>query len=118
MADRLEAYSKWLIDNEDKKDTPQWKSVAADYNALRKESQLNAPELVAGSPAQKRLAQEENLRREIGTTEPVKLPIRVSNPMGVMGSLPPMYRNTVGPFQRLMVGAAPTKEDLRTYREF
>ena len=118
MADRLEAYSKWLIDNEDKKDTPQWKSVAADYNALRKESQLNAPELVAGSSAQKRLAQEENLRREIGTTEPVKLPIPVLSPMGVMGIQPLMHLNTVGPFQRLMVGAAPTKEDLRTYREF
>ena len=118
MADRLEAYSKWLIDNEDKKDTPQWKSVAADYNALRKESQPIAPYLVAGSPAQKRFAEEENVRREMGTTEPVKLPIRVSNPMGVMGIQPPMYRNTVGPFQRLMVGAAPTKEDLRTYREF
>ena len=95
-------------DLEEESTTPTWDSLSP-----------VTPELVAGTPDERRRSESENIRREIGTTEPVELPVRMSQmPMGVSGILSPTLNSPSGR-QRFLSGAASAMgpEDLKAFRD-
>ena len=49
MASRLENYAQWLINNEDKRGTPEFETVAQAYKAMRSQSQLEQPDSAKAS---------------------------------------------------------------------